>query len=105
MCEEAGVRSREAGQQHSWLILRYTPVSAGEGTQLSQFLTQMGTEASEEVESKTLVRAGCCKVEENERGLIGLVRDLQGRHKGCLHGANRTIFAFQYVHNLPDLPL
>lgn len=46
-------------RQHSWLILRYTPVSAGEGTQLSQFLTQMGTEASEEVESKTLVRAGC----------------------------------------------
>lgn len=60
VCGDA--RVREVGKQeqrHNWLILRYTPVSAGESARLSQFLMQMGTEASEEVESKTLVRAGC----------------------------------------------
>lgn len=96
----------EVGQwalQHSWLISRYTPVSAGEGTRLSQFLSQMGAKASEEVESKTLVRAGCWKMEENEWGHIGLVRELQGRHKGCLHGAKQK-YIYILVHTQSPRP-
>lgn len=37
---------------------RNTPVRAGEGTWLWQLAMQIGTEASEQGEDKTLVRAG-----------------------------------------------
>lgn len=65
------------GRQQSLLISGYTPVRTGEGTWLLQFSMQVGTEASEKVESKTLVGAGCRKVEENHGGHGGLVGSLQ----------------------------
>lgn len=56
----------------------------GEGTGLLQPAMQIGTEASEQVEGKSLVGTGSCKVEENLGNRLGLLRSLQGRHQGRL---------------------
>lgn len=57
--KRSGSESGKQRGQQSPLILVHIPVSAGEGTRLLQFSMQIGTEASEKVEGKTLVGAGC----------------------------------------------
>lgn len=44
--------------QQGWTNGGYTPVGGGKGTWLLQLAMQIGTEASEQGEGKTLVRAG-----------------------------------------------